>query len=421
MKNSAVKNTERGAVLATSLMFMAILSLLGGTGMVLTTTDLNISSNYRSSAQALFDADAGISYTLSAIESGLQNGTFSLPTNIGNSTTLSYTVPSGFSFSISGISKIAENGYSFNSTGNDPSNSSVSVLRTTFARDTAINFAAFGDTKLDTKNGGSTQSYDSSSSDPTANDPTDPSFNSTHEADVGSNDWLVTHNGAAIDGDGVFGEQDDGSATTDGINGGTTFYGTAPVNAGRIDPDPLGVNSGGTYDPSTYSTTNDNNLADPQSEISGDTISLSGTLTLHGKSGGANYYLTDVELKNGSNLTIDATNGTVNLFLTGGFVAKNGSNISIEKNGTQSYEATNFSIFSNSSTKIDFKNSSALTGLVYAPYAPIDVKNSGDVYGSLWGDNVDIKNSGTVYFDSAIKDKHLSNNLLKTSWRDIRN
>jgi len=84
-------------------------------------------------------------------------------------------------------------------------------------------------------------------------------------------------------------------------------------------------------------------------------------------------------------------------------------------------DTTKFAIFSNSTSKIDFKHSSTIAGLVYAPYAPVDVKNSADVYGAIWGDNVDIKNSGTLYYDSALGNKYLSNNLSLMTWKDLRN
>ncbi|MCF8040025.1 MAG: hypothetical protein K9K79_11985, partial [Desulfohalobiaceae bacterium] len=238
-------SSQSGAALATSLILLAILSLLGGTATILTTTDLHIGRNYKSNVRAFYDGETGVNYALSKIETGLQNGTFSLPGSIGRNVTLSYVVPNDFSFTISGITKIAANGYSFTSTGYGPGNSSESVLKVTFARESAINFAAFGDSKLDAKSGGSTQSYDSGSSVPWISDPTHASFNSTHEADVGSNDDLTTHSGAFIDGNGVFGAKDDGTATANNIDGQTIFYGTAPVNADRIDPDPLGVTSPG--------------------------------------------------------------------------------------------------------------------------------------------------------------------------------
>ena len=250
---------ERGAALVISLMFLVILGLLGTTAVMMTTTDIKIGANYSASQKALFNADAGINFAEKQIEAGLAAGTFTLPTAAGsaNATSLTYTTPAGFSFSLSNIEMVGPNSYSLTSTASGPDNAQGQIT-VRFKRDSAINFAAFGDKKLDTKNGGTTLSYNSGSSDPTKNDPADPSFQTTHEADVGSNDWLVIHNGASIDGSGVLGEKEDGSATSNRIHGGTSFYGTTPVNAGRVDPDPLGVNSGGQYDPSTYSASNDN-------------------------------------------------------------------------------------------------------------------------------------------------------------------
>jgi Tfp pilus assembly protein PilX len=424
MKFSNPLENERGAALVIALMFLGILAMLGATAVVLTTTDIQIGANYKKSAASHYYAEAGINYAVGTMEAGLANGSFTLPTSTDptvpeNASTLTYTVPSGFSFAISDITMLGPNAYSFTSTGIGPDNAQ-SVITVTFKRESAISFAAFGNQKLDTKNGGTTMSYNSQSSDPTQNNPSDPSFQSTHDADVGSNDWLVTHNGATIDGSGVLGEKPDGSATTNSINGGTIFYDTTPVNEGRIDPDPLGVNSGGEYDPSTYvDPNNNNNLANPP--IVGDTISLGNgdTMTLHDNSGAdANYYLTSISLGKDSILTIDTTaGGNVNIFLTGALDTHNQAQILMVPNP---YDATKFSIFSNSTSKIDLKHGSLFTGLIYAPYAPVDVKNSAAFYGSVWGGNVDIKNSGTVYFDSALKDKYPSNSLTATTWRDVR-
>ena len=430
MKTPKQIQNECGAALVISLIFIAILAMLGTTAVVLTTTDMQIGRNYNANTQGFYDANAGINFAVSQMESGLSNESFSLPSNVGGTSTLSYTTPSGFSFSISDITKISDIAYSFTSANSGPDSSSAPIT-VIFERDSPIKFAAFGDSKLDTKNGGNTLSYNSASSDATANDPTHASFQTTHKADVGSNDWLVTHNGANIDGDGVFGEKDDGAPTTNGIHGGTNFYGAAPRNAGRIDPDPMGINSGGEYDPSSYSVSNDNgdnNLIEPDDALSGGSISLGNgdTLTLFGKSGGSDFYLTSITLNNNSTLTIDATNGPVNLFLTGAFDAKNGATITVIKDYTDdsldeipSYDATAFNVFSNSNNKIDLKHSSDFTGMIYAPFAPVDVKNSANMYGAVWADNVDIKNSGAIYFDAAIKDAYPSNDLTLISWQRI--
>ena len=427
---------ENGMILVLVLSFLAILSLLGATAVIVTTTDIKIGGNYLRSEQAFYNADAGVKYAIAKIEEGIKANpqTFSFPTSTdpndsAHTSNFTYTVPSGFSFSISDITKIATNTYSFTSTGSGPNNAQTAI-KVTFERDSAIKYTAFGNKKLDIKNGGMTQSYDSSSSDPTKNDPDDPSFQGTHEADVGANDWLVTYNGVSIDGSGVLGEKEDGSATKNDIHKGTTFYGPTPIYAGRIDPDPLGVNSGGEYDPTTYSANNDNASA---SCISGNKISLgkgkgkkgkgkgkkgkgtSTSATLYGKPGGTNYYLTSIELKKGATLKIDTSAGEVNIFLTGPFDAKNGSTIILIPN---SKKPADFTIFSNSTAKIEFNNSSDFTGLVYAPYADVVIKNSEEVYGGIWGKSVEIKNSGSLYFDSKLKAKYISNNLSMTTWKE---
>ncbi|MCF8128561.1 MAG: pilus assembly PilX N-terminal domain-containing protein [Deltaproteobacteria bacterium] len=421
MNTSVLFRNQNGVALVISLMFLAILGMLGTTAYVMTSTDLKIGRNYKAGTEAFFDAEAGVNFAQAQIESALSAGSISLPTTVGGTTTLAYTVPSGFSFSLSPITLVADNTYSLTSTGTGPDNSqSQIVIR--YTRASAIKFAAFGDQKLDTKNGGTTLSYDSGSADSTKNNPSNASFQPTHEADVGSNDWLVTHTGASIDGAGVLGEKADGSATTNSIHGGTNFYNATPVDVGRVDPDPLGINSvGGEYNPTTYAASNDN-LTQAAPPIVANAISTNSNVTLTGKAGGSNFYLTSVELKNGASLTINNPAGCltceVNIFLTGPFDAKNGSSIILTPNAL---DTTKFSIFSNSTSKIDFKHSSTTAGFVYAPYAPIDVKNSAAFYGAVWGANVDIKNSGTLYFDAALKNKFLSNDLSKVSWREVRN
>ena len=60
----SVCNNENGAVLVIGLMFLAILALLGSTAVVLTTTDMQIGGNYKTSVQAFNVAQAGVSEAL---------------------------------------------------------------------------------------------------------------------------------------------------------------------------------------------------------------------------------------------------------------------------------------------------------------------------------------------------------------------
>jgi Tfp pilus assembly protein PilX len=429
---------ENGAVLVIGLVFLALLAMTGTTAVVITSTDMQIGGNYKTGTQASWDAEAGVNYGLAKMEAGLKaspSATFSLPTVVGdptdpsdtNSVALSpFTTPTGFGFSFKapGLTMLDTNLYTFTSDGTAANNSNMTIT-VTCRQKPAITMAAFGDTKMDGKSGGTVESFDSSSSDPTKNDPTDPSFQSTHEADIGSNEWLVTHSGVDVDGNGVLGEDAGGAAATDSIADYNDFYGNeTPVVDERIDPDPLGVTSGGEFDPTTYAPPNNDNCSnaipgDPHwtnlcnnNELdlgNGDTMILTA----------GDYYINSgkgLELGNGSTLTIDASAGEVRIFLDGeGVTAANGSVLNVIG------DATDFSVFSNSTVKIDFSNSSAFTGLVYAPFAPVDIKNSGAVTGAIWGSNVDIKNSGNLYYDSALADKFTTKDMELVTWRDVRN
>jgi len=427
MKFSTPLENERGAALVIALMFLAIVAMMGATAVILTTTDIQIGSNYKKSTIALNDSEAGTNFAIGTMEAGLVGGSFILPTTTGTTSTLAYTVPSGFSFTISDITMLGTNAYSFSSTGRGPNNSE-SIIEVTFKREPAIGLAAFGDESVVIKNSATVYSYDGRTSPP----PSGPG-DSTHQGDIGSNDELETKNSSFIDGDGVFGEQDDGSPTNDRIHDYGDFYGDVPVNAGRIEPDPLGVNSGGEYDPTTYSASNDNNLASSPTYPGGGAFegntrlelgsSFTDTvMTLHGRAGGANYYVTRIELKNSTTLNIDTTSGPVRLFLDNpttsplAFDIKYGSAINV----IPPANAHNFALFTNYGGIMDIKNNGNFDGLLYAPYADIVTHNSGDVNGALWGKSVDIRNSGSLNFNTALADLYPSNKLIKTSWHHLR-
>ena len=59
-KGSATARNQNGIVLILSLVFLCILALLGSTAVMLTTTDMKIGGNYKSSTQAFSAAQAGI-------------------------------------------------------------------------------------------------------------------------------------------------------------------------------------------------------------------------------------------------------------------------------------------------------------------------------------------------------------------------
>ena len=72
MKTLNPYGNEQGAALVIALMFVATLSLLGATAVVLTTTDIQIGDNYKKNTQAFFEADAGVQFVIGTIENDLK-------------------------------------------------------------------------------------------------------------------------------------------------------------------------------------------------------------------------------------------------------------------------------------------------------------------------------------------------------------
>ena len=405
MKIKKQIGNEKGFFLPAGLVLLAFITLLGITAVIVTTTDIKIGGNYKQSLQAFQDAEAGVQYAIPKIEEGLKADpqTFTLPTTIGTSSTLTYTVPTDFSFVISGISLIGVDTYSFRSTGS--SGSAGSTVEVVLKRDPLLPYGAFGNSVLDLKAGGAVYSYNSSvtgNSDPVPSD-------STGDGDVGSNVLVKLYNGTLIDGDVNLGD-----------------YGSDPVNEAscqelptpeihgditdvpRVDPDPLGAVGGDlAVDFITYNADNDNVSAG----IFGNTLLLGNNETKTLDAG--NYYLTSISLGNGSTLNIDSTVGDVNIYLNGGLNAINGSFI----NFTGS--PMDLTIFSNSTNLISFDHGSSFKGTVYAPYATIEMKNDADIYGMIWANEVYMKNSGQFYFDMALKDKWRVFNMV--SWQEVLN
>nr|MBC8463731.1 hypothetical protein [Deltaproteobacteria bacterium] len=317
--------------------------------------------------------------------------------------------------SLSVLTLSATNRYTFTSTGdgqpNPPASTAQAAIDVILKRGSAISYGAFGETLVDMKASGSVYSYDSR-----VNNSPGPG-DSTGEGDVGSNTEVSLKNNTFINGDVALGDAG-GSEATLTQTGTPIVSGDSGADVDRVDPDPLGV-VGGEYanNFTTYSASNDNGMATGDgTPIAANTVSLgnSETMTLSGKAGGANYYFAGVTLNNGANLNIDTSAGPVNIYMTGGLEAKNGSGL----NGTGL--PTDFAIYSNSSSSLIFKHGSTFKGLVYAPLATIEMKNSADVFGALWANTVDIKNSGELYYDVALKDALFSKDMQISAWENVR-
>jgi hypothetical protein len=392
-------------------MFTALLSIVG-TGTYLTSSnELKISNNYKIRKQAFYNAETGLQYAIAKIEDGLAQGTLSLS---GSMVSVNYGAPASFSFdTITTLTRVgATSNYRFQVTGH--SSNASSTVEAVIGKDTFFPYGVFGGNSVEIETGSSVYSYDSRITPNPA--PTD----STGGGDVGSNGQITVHNYTYVDGDVALGDDGEG---TEGVydpqgSPGPTITGQEGVDVDRVGPDPLAA-VGGTLatDFETYGDSAHNDNASASPAIAGNSIDLGNgqTVTLAGKAGGANYYLTSLTLSSGATLNIDTSSGPVNMYLTGALDAKNGSAINITG------QPTDVTIYSNAMDDIIFEHGGDVKGAVYAPYAKVEMKNSGDVYGIIWAKDVLIHNPGVFYFDTALKDQFTSNDVSLLSWREVRN
>ncbi|MEA3416827.1 MAG: pilus assembly PilX N-terminal domain-containing protein [Thermodesulfobacteriota bacterium] len=426
MSNLIHKN-EKGFVLPVGLMFLAIIAILGTTAVITTTTDLKIGSNYKTSVQTFYDADAGVQYVLKQLAIDLDDSDSDTVDLTADTISLNYSTPSGFSFTVPTVlTSLGSDQYSFKVTGHGPNNSQA-VIEVVFSTEqkSIFDYGLFTNGLLDLKSDAKIYSYDSRDT-PDPDTTTFPGA-STGEADIGSNTEINTKMSTYIDGDLGLGA-DSSDPPVDAIwtdTGTPTVTGTSG-NVGHVDPDPLGTNDSSSELYNKFNdiiTTNNNVTAKDGSvcPLGGATaIALSNGETMTLTAG--DYYITSIVLKNGSTLEIDATSGSVNIYLSGILDTEDGELES--KNGSalnNLSQPTDFSIFSNSSQDITFKHSTAFKGMVYAPNAHVEMKNTAGVYGLIWGNTATIHNSGEFYFDEAIKDKYLSLNnytINVLSWKD---
>jgi hypothetical protein len=151
-------------VLVTALLLTAVLALLGSTAVMTTTTDMKIAGNYREGVKSLYDAEAGIHYTIGL----LRSAALPLPAS-GMTSTPAVTAPSGFSFSGITIQNLSANGYRLTAQGN-ALNSAKRTIDVIFTAGSAVPPITDGAVAMYGNN---------------------PTFNSGGSSDIRGTDWNV--------------------------------------------------------------------------------------------------------------------------------------------------------------------------------------------------------------------------------------
>ena len=213
------------------------------------------------------------------------------------------------------------------------------------------------------------------------------------------------HPSALVDGSFMLGADSSGNvATCDDCGNGEIML------IGNIDPDPLGLNGGPlATEMQAASLVNDNHSVGhihhhrlqlkPQQEE---------TLT------SGNYYLDNLELKSGSTLNIDSSEGPVRIFVK--------NSMKVWPNSTVNHGGLpgEFQIISPVQSEIKILPNSNYNGMIYAPNADVRVMPNGDYFGLIWAYEAEVKPSGAAYIDIALLEQFLLNELVLQHWREFR-
>lgn len=402
-------NNERGAALVIALMFLAILTLLGGTAAVLTTTDIQIGRNYKASSSAFNNAEAGLNFALASIKAGLKANpqTFQLPTVVWDpdnptntssfSSMASFTAPTGFSFSYEtpGVTMDANANFTYTTTGADPNDAqSKSVIKVTFTPTGLFNYGIFGDLGVTLSGNGKTDSYNSSSA---------PYTWATHntEGDVGTN--AITAGAITLSGNAkVYGDAMVGAGGNP-ATGVSTSGNAAVVSPGQKlaadetkDMTPLSDPGGGTNLPAwNLSANNNDTLSTGTYRLPGITFSGNATGTINGN---VTLYVTgNISISGNASMDI-ASGGSLTIYASGS-VSITGNGIS---NNT-SYPG-NLQIYGTSTcSSISVSGNGDLYGAIYAPRATVSVTGNGDIFGSVIGRTINISGNGDIHYDEALQ------------------
>lgn len=409
--HSPARPRQEGAALLLALVFLALFSLLGLSALRASTNEILMAGSLRHQAVAFYNAEAGIQHTLEVMEQGLEDKAFSLPQAEDTPVPLPIEEPpAGLDFQIEPGSFIrtGQNLYTFTSKGFGPQ-SAQARIRVLFKQETAptLRYGVFGNRRVEFYATAAAYSYDSRCmGKPSRTD----TAALTHKGSIASNESIVLGENAVIDGDVYLGE---------GIGGiqawiwaadpsDNNISGEKGIEAGRMDPDPLGLRAG------AYGARFNAPLADfdNQTDSLGSFLEIDGNLTLTGRSSGTEYLLTHFTLKTGAVLTVDVRYGPLTLYLVGPMLCEPGSTIEVLGS------PADFTILCSTGDPLSIGAGCTVMGLVYAPYADVSLGMEAAVYGAIWSDTAALGDGATLFYDEQAAERYWihTNRLTLCGW-----
>ena len=358
---------------------LAALSLLATLLFSVISADIRNMAHQTRASAALHQADAGVEYTKACVRADVESRALRL---LEAEIDIDYPVPTGFTFDpVTRLTRLpGGDAYVFRVVGRvGQSRAAVEAVIGSGVGALGL-IGCFGDGLFELKPGSYVHSYRSGDNpNPTT---------STNEATGGSNTLVKIATDGSVTGDVVLGEVLAGDPATCNNPDGPTGE---VISRERVDPDPLGLTTGGPLaeDFARVAIDNDNAQAvggvhvPPVLTITGDVILTAGE-----------YFVDRIYVAASQKLTIDARDGPVDLYLTGAAEFKPNSNIEVMPPLPHS-----FRLYSNSSASIEFYPKTDTVAFIYAPLAPLHIYPTADFLGAAWGASTYISPGGAFFID----------------------
>lgn len=125
-------------------------------------------------------------------------------------------------------------------------------------------------------------------------------------------------------------------------------------------------------------------------------LTLNNTMTLSA----GDYVASSIAIAGNARLTIDSTNGPINIYVTG-----NGSSngITIGGNGiSNNSQPGNLRIWYSGNGNVQLSGNGTLSAVIYAPNAPVLIRGNGNIVGAVVGASIDEGANGSIVYDNAL-------------------
>lgn len=395
---SGCKESKQGFLLFLVLGIISVITLAALIALSSARLESRTAQNNYHSVRALYHAEAGVKLVKIEVEKRLEAGQ-SLSTILNN---LSVSAPDGLEFeTIDQFQVIVpERLFSFESIGTSGDAKASVIVQ--YRRHPVITIGLFGDISFGAQNHTSIYGYDSRwVTNPTAAD-------NNGGASIGSNGSIVLgNNNFTFDGSLLLGESGSGLVASCTRCDSTDY---TKLQVGLVDPDPMGLTTGGDMAQEFQTVISSNNNANTSGLIIDNVLSVGPGSTVSLPSG--DYYLTYFYMGPNSSLILDNEDGPVRIFLDGEFRMQPNNNAILNVAGSP----MNFQLFSKSSEDLRLQPDGDLIAFVYAPNAEVQIQPKGNFLGDIWAEKIQIQPDGEIFVDTSIADQFMMNDLEIHAW-----